>query len=99
MPGLAETEDATDPVVSDDELELWFSRPIDGEASTVFHAVRSSPELPFGTPVLVPELSDGTLHQVDWVSPDRCRLYATLTYAAGGGPRRIVVFKRPPAKN
>lgn len=70
------------PVVSDDELEMFFASdressgvPADA-ALDVFVAARPTTNLPFGVPVKLSALStdDGTDWPV-WLSPDRCDLY------------------------
>lgn len=70
------------PVISDDELEIFFSSDREstgvpaGAALDLFVATRSMTNLPFDVPVKLPALS--TVDGIDWpvwLSPDRCDLY------------------------
>jgi hypothetical protein len=71
------------PIVSQDELTIYFGVGANNPAGDIVIATRTSRELPFGPPALVTELNApaaeaGQLPQ--WISPDGCRLYFTRQY-------------------
>jgi hypothetical protein len=63
----------THPVVTDDELNLWFS----SDAGVHFTSRKSRGDT-FGTPKVVPELSTKLPARPTWISPDRCSMYLTI---------------------
>jgi WD40-like Beta Propeller Repeat len=63
------------PVVTDDELALWFS----SEAG-VHLTTRKSRSDQFGAPKLVTELSTKLPARPTWISPDRCAMYLTIAH-------------------
>ena len=65
------------PVVSDDELAIYFSsdRPGSLDTSDIWYATRSSVGDGFGAPVRIAELATASLEWPVWLSPDGCRLY------------------------
>lgn len=65
----------THPVVTDDELAIWFS-----SDAGVYFARRNSKLEQFGTPKLVPELNTALPARPTWISPDRCSLYLTIAH-------------------
>lgn len=83
-------DDERYPVVSDDELLIYFSRRIVANVD-IFVARRQSVNDPFGAPTPVAALN---LPVVDdypaWLSRDRCVLYFNSTRAGGGDLYRAV---------
>jgi len=67
------------PVVSDDELTIYFARdgnPANSGRWEIFMATRASVNDSFGVPAAVEELNmEGADQAPSWLSPDRCRLY------------------------
>lgn len=62
------------PVVSDDELTIYFGSEDIGGVSRIFRSTRPSTSVPFGTPDDVSELNEG-LTVPSWLSADGCVLY------------------------
>lgn len=87
------------PVVSPDELTVWFESEPFGTA-TIYVAHRMTTSMPFGNPTVVTELGSmfdggsGTMRP-SFISSDQCRLYA---FAFTGSPsgERIYVAERSP---
>jgi hypothetical protein len=76
---LAEAEEFA-PVVTDDELEIFFASNrnnlADGLALDIFTSSRTTTTEPFGAPREIAALSDrATIDWPLWISPDRCDLY------------------------
>lgn len=67
------------PVVTDDELEMFFASDRKTGASIaldIYTSTRTSTSVPFGAPQLVTNLSnDADVDWPLWISPDRCSLY------------------------
>jgi hypothetical protein len=75
------------PVVSQDELTIYFGSGATNVGGDMAMATRTSRELAFGPPTLLtelnaPESEAGQLPQ--WISPDGCRLYFSRAYVDGG---------------
>lgn len=71
------------PVVSSDELRIYFRRTVGGELD-VYTASRPTPVDPFGTATAVPALSLASLNEIPtWISPDDCALYVEIANAPG----------------
>jgi WD40-like Beta Propeller Repeat len=93
----AETEGS--PIISDDELVIyWSSQRTDILGTTagveqIFSATRSQSTAPFGNIKRVAELASGTKDKPDWLSPDLCRLYF---HSARSGVSDIFVAERQP---
>jgi hypothetical protein len=87
------------PVLSSDELTVWFeSEP--GGAATIFVAHRASTKLPFDAPTKVQELvsmfdGGGGTMRPSFVSKDQCRLYA-FGFTGQPAGERIYVAERTP---
>lgn len=65
------------PVVSDDELSIYFSR-AGGPNGDIFVAKRTDKGLPFEIPNAVPEINEASADdRPTWLSPDRCTLLFT----------------------
>ena len=75
---LAMTNDMA-PVVSDDELEIFFAsnraNPSVDDAHDIYRAERTSPSAPFDTPARVASASSAGIDWPVWISPDNCELY------------------------
>lgn len=77
-------EDESWPVVSPDELTLYFLS-TKSAAYPVLEATRQSTSQPWGDPVSFVELAGpNTLGAPLWLSPDGCRLYLQEIDSAGG---------------
>jgi hypothetical protein len=86
--------DEADPVVSADDLTLYYARPGNGTAP-VWMATRQSRLDAFSNPVPLTELSGPlTVRIPEWISPDDCRLYIQEQDSLGGV--FIYVAQRPP---
>jgi hypothetical protein len=73
------------PVVSDDELTMYFasSRPNLGSVD-IYQTTRASVQDPFGEPIALTELNGPEAQLPSWISADNCELYFTR-YALGHG--------------
>ena len=68
------------PVVSQDELTLYYGGDVNGEFELLM-ATRPSRDVAFGQPMFVPSLNaPGALDQPEGLSPDGCRLYLTRRF-------------------
>jgi hypothetical protein len=73
---VSSTEAENAPVISMDELTLYFARdPAGGSERKVWVAHRTSPGADFGTPQLVADVNKQTDQIPNWISDDNCRLY------------------------
>jgi Tol biopolymer transport system component len=80
VPGVNGTTGEYAPVVTDDELEIFFAsdRALPGsgvDGLDIFTAVRAAPAEPFASPVLVDALTTTGVDWPLWLSPDACELY------------------------
>ncbi len=84
------------PVVTDDELVLYFgsNRPGSAGANDVFVATRARAADPFGPPRRVAELSSARDEYPRWLSRDRCRLYFARDTSTAAND--VYVAKRTP---
>ena len=74
--GVGSKEDENAPVVTEDELEIFFaSGRLGDDGIDVFTAQRSSSSVPFESPRKLTELSAGGNDWPVWISPDGCELY------------------------
>jgi hypothetical protein len=73
------------PVVSDDDLELWFLRS-SSTGSKVMTSQRERPDQPFGAPAELDGVSGSSSAPLApaWLSADGCRLYLASTTTTGG---------------
>jgi len=92
--GGTTTSGDTRPVVTPDELTLYFSA---GPPSTgtkrsldIWVKQRKSTQDPFGAPVAVAELNTTPYNFPSWISPDGCRLY----FDSGADLRDLFVAER-----
>jgi hypothetical protein len=77
------TGDEMDPVVSADDLTIYYGRPSDG--TPIWKATRQSKSDPFSNPVPLSELNGPLSVRVPvWISPDECRLYIQERDSLGG---------------
>jgi Tol biopolymer transport system component len=87
---LGSSADESSPVVTADELTIYFGSTRSGGAGGVdiWMASRNSTAEPFGTPRNVAELNSGANYVPSWISPDTCRLYlwADAIYVASRRP-------------
>lgn len=84
---LASVEEKEDdyPVVSGDELEIFFASSRGGKGfKSIWVADRKSADVPFGAPRLVTELDSDGDDRPTWLSTDGCRLYFVSDRAAAG---------------
>jgi hypothetical protein len=77
VPGLPSDGEELAPVVSSDELEIFFASDRDGigKPFDIFVATRSSTTQPFSAPTRVETLSTVGIDWPLWLSPDGCDLY------------------------
>lgn len=73
------------PVVSDDELTMYFgsSRPNLGSVD-IYQTTRASVQDPFGEPIALTELNGPDAQLPSWISADNCELYFTRYVMASG---------------
>ena len=79
----------SNPVVSEDELELFYS-----ENGDIFRATRRLASDPFATPVRSGALSSSGFDAPSWLSPDGCTMYLTSDRAGGAGSLDLWVASR-----
>ena len=86
------------PVVSEDGLELFFSRGSGPSEISIWTARRTTPNEPFGKPEPVNSLNTDQADRPGWLSPDRCRLYFLSSRAnpTTDGRLNIYVAERRP---
>jgi hypothetical protein len=79
VPNVNGTSSDYDPVVTPDELTLYFSsdRPDPAAKGTfdIWMAKRASLGAAFDPPVNVQEVNSSAIEEPSWISPDNCRLY------------------------
>jgi hypothetical protein len=80
------------PVLSDDELTIFFTSTRLGSDGNIFVATRPSRSAVFGTPVILENINTPYFDSPGWLSPDGCRLYFT---SSSGVATRIYVASRP----
>jgi hypothetical protein len=81
------TADEIGPVVSPDELTIYFARSGSSpnpDKLNMFMATRSSVDALFGDATALNELESDTDQGPSWISPDNCRLYFHRKGPAGG---------------
>jgi hypothetical protein len=86
VPGLSSPEDDMSPLVTKDELVVYFasSRRGPGSRLDVYRATRASKTAPFDPPVPVAELNTPADEYPTWISPDECELYLSSDRSAAG---------------
>jgi hypothetical protein len=89
------------PVVSADELTLYFAAP-SAPAETqliIFVTTRTSRDDPFDPPAKITELMTSAFDAPQWISPDGCRLYFTRSngFQVAGASYSFVAERTPPA--
>jgi hypothetical protein len=72
------------PVVSDDELAVYFAREVGGQLD-IMVATRTSRDRAFDPPQPVAELDTTFGDRPSWLSPDGCSLYFTSARDGGAG--------------
>lgn len=89
-------QDADGPVVSTDQLSIYFSSSRSGTkgAIDIWIARRSTLVDGFGSPEPVAELNTPSKEWPLWLSPDGCRLYFASDRAGGAGGYDIYVAER-----
>ncbi|HEY1954634.1 MAG TPA: hypothetical protein VGH28_03465 [Polyangiaceae bacterium] len=82
------------PVVTDDELVLYFSRylPPSFNAGAIWFATRANTSVPFANAHPVAELASPLDAYPNWISPDGCRLYFTREVATADGGSQPDIF-------
>jgi len=96
VPGAAinTADDEDDPVVSPDELALFFVRTAAAGAG-VYGATRPAADADFGEPALVSGLvPTSSTATPTWISPDLCDLYFSSDAPGGAGGQDIYVVTR-----
>jgi WD40-like Beta Propeller Repeat len=93
--GLDTTADEYSPVLTPDELTVYFasSRPPSAGSIDIWFARRASKDLPFGPAASVVELNTASDDRPGWVSADDCVIYLSSTRASIG--ERIFRAERP----
>ena len=84
------------PVVSEDELVMYFAAAGASDSSTDFDiwtTTRTATSQPWSTPVRVTELATTSAEYPTWLSPDLCRLYISTNR---GGNYDIYLASRSP---
>jgi hypothetical protein len=74
--GINDTGTEGDPVVSEDELAMYFSRSTSG-TTHVFGATRATPTDDFGNVHAIGDLATTANDRPSWIAPDRCTLVFT----------------------
>jgi Tol biopolymer transport system component len=80
------------PVVSYDELTIFFAREDDLTHPSIWVATRSAKSAKFGNATEVAELKGGTFTWPTWLSNDSCRLYFVSDRATPTGPAGTLHF-------
>jgi hypothetical protein len=99
LSGALRGTEVAQPVVSDDELTMFFAstRPDPGGNTQggydIWIETRASVDDDFGSPSVVQEVSSARDDGPTWISPDGCRLY--FQRAGGGILTRIYVAQKP----
>jgi hypothetical protein len=88
-------EDEENPVVSADELTLFFARRTTANKQEVFVSTRAAATDAWGTPVEVPELNSPENDRPGWISADGCRIYISSQRANGAGLGDLYSAVRP----
>lgn len=96
--GIATSTDESAPVLSDDELEIFYASGTSSATDRVFHASRSSTAEPFSSAGIVTgpvnaASSSGDGDYPTWISPGGCELYAIGRRDGSFAMRR---FRRQP---
>ena len=79
------TADEHNPIVSPDELTIYYRHDDGGSGPYIWMATRASLNDPFGTPTSLPELNvPYPPPQPSWISPDACRIYVEEADSTGG---------------
>lgn len=73
------------PVVTDDELEIFFANSPLTTTSLTMHATRTSATVDFGSPTLLDQLPSATngFDYPTWISPDACTLFVVSRHGTG----------------
>lgn len=87
-----DTDGVSLPVVSADELTIYFTSGVDG-ARKVSTATRTAVDQPFGTVTDVTELDNYSVDEGSWLSDDGCRLYLSSNL---DGNTHLYVATKPP---
>jgi hypothetical protein len=92
VPGASTDERDVRPVLTPDELTLYFGAPAPSGAARldIWVKERASRSQDFGDPVSVAELNSAEDEFPGWISPDGCRLY----FDSGAAPRDLFVAER-----
>ncbi len=96
--GVATSTDESAPVLSDDELEIFYASGTSSATDRVFHASRASTAEPFSSAGIVTgpvnaASASGDGDYPTWISPDGCELYAIGRRDGSFAMRR---FRRQP---
>jgi hypothetical protein len=92
--GVNTTNGEFAPVVTDDELEIFFASDRGGAALDVYTSTRSDRSQPFPTPVVVSALSAGGNDWPLWISSDACDLYYINKTSGTNGIATLYVAHR-----
>jgi Tol biopolymer transport system component len=92
---LATSAEEGYPVVSPDQLVIYFARMASGNLD-VWRASRASTNDPFGAAIKVTELATPNDDIPTWISADLCRLYMMSDRSGGSGNLDIYVATRSP---
>ncbi len=68
------------PVVSDDELEIFFVADTDAGSEDIFHAVRDKPDADFGPPEALSIANTKNDDEPTFLSADACELYVIVDH-------------------
>ena len=86
--------DETNPVVTPDELTMYFSR-ASGSQQEIRVSHRASVTEQWGQSALVTELNSTSNDRVTWVSDDGCRVVVSSSRAGGAGSNDLYLATRP----
>jgi hypothetical protein len=92
-PALELSSDAQTPVVTLDELTIFFSRPAAARSFDIRTATRPTRGASF-EPDALSELSTPDYEFPSWISPDGCRLYFTAEWTRGAGRDDVWMAER-----
>lgn len=83
--GLADAATKGSPVVSDDELDLFYTSATSGGENRIFHATRSERDAPFANVEELTELDVAGFDSLPtWISADACTLYFSSNRTGNG---------------
>jgi Tol biopolymer transport system component len=86
-----------EPVVTADELTIYYGSNNNNGQFDIYVARRSTATSPFGTPAAVTELDDPLAYDAPtWISPDQCEIWFMSNRSGSTGGLDIYMARKPP---